>query len=450
VTRWPAWLHDALRLGPHEVERVRPGLPDADLDRLRGASEVDPDAVDLLVRRLAAGPDHRPPTRVRPAWIALPVAFAAAAALVTVLRGDRPSVPLDVEVSLARAGALRLGPSIVVDGLGDVVVERSGPDGTVVAVTRGSVRFDVDPDGPERNLAVRAGDTWVRVKGTEFVVHALYDSVQVDVLSGLVSVERGGAVELIHPGERYARQGSGAVAAFAPAAASVGPSVAASLSPTISSPPPSGPLRSRASQGPAPSPLAEPSGLESAAPSAPTSVDRSEAAVDYAAVLDRLEAEGPPQEIVVLVDRFLARHPSSALVPELSAVRLEATADLEPARSVVAAVDAWLDRYQDHPRRVAMLSLRATLARDRLRDCALALPTYRTLAVEAPADIAAEAEAWRGLCAIQVGRRDEARTALDRARTLGVAGPLRGDVLEALSALGPERSPVDGAPSSGP
>ena len=66
--------------------------------------------------------------------------------------------------------------------------------------------------------------------------------------------------------------------------------------------------------------------------------------------------------------------------------------------------------------------MRATLARDRLQDCGLALPSYRWLDERGDEP---EISAWRGICAQSLGLMDEADAALARAVALGVSGPLR-------------------------
>jgi hypothetical protein len=82
-----------------------------------------------------------------------------------------------------------------------------------------------------------------------------------------------------------------------------------------------------------------------------------------------------------------------------------------------------------------LLELRGDLARNKLRDCELALPSYRELASSSSGAQQARAEALRGLCAASVGRVDEARTALLLSLQLGLEPPLWSEVHAAMDAL---------------
>ena len=111
---------------------------------------------------------------------------------------------------------------------------------------------------------------------------------------------------------------------------------------------------------------------------------------------------------------FLQRYPDGALSAEAGVLQIEAVAATDADRAVKLA-DLWLGTQPDHGRRVDVLTLRATLARDRLEDCRRALPSYRELARIATGGAQARALAYQGICAAQVGDAAQAAPALDAA-----------------------------------
>jgi hypothetical protein len=337
------------------------------------------------------------------------------------------AVPLHQTASMSQFQTLELGPSIRVSGLGEFTVEQADENGTQVRLHRGSARFDIDPSGAHRALTVLAAGTAVRVTGTQFIVHRLYDSVHVDVLRGSVEIERDGAFSVLAAGDTWAHRGVIAALTVVPDA---GPDIAAIASvapPQLSLPaPPQGAEPSALATAPVEVPAVAQLPVE---PVAQTSGEA------FAHILDALDGAGAPASIARALDSFLRQHPGSSMAPEAAALRLELAAELEPPRVVVADLDVWLRANLEHPRRLAFLELQATLARDRLQDCELALPPYRALAIEAPVTLAARAEALRGLCALEIGDREEARTALARAVELGVDASLAPDVMAAQALL---------------
>ena len=431
--RWPQWIHEALRLGPAEVSRVRPGLPEADRKRLRDASEQPDEAVELLLRRLQRTTIPTRRQRV-PLWMPIAAASALAALAWVSLNGlaepeyGEITLQTGVQAQLLQADVTQLGPSIAMRGLATVQVVQADEHGTVVRIERGSAHFEVDPGGPFRELTVLADDTRVRVTGTSFIVHRLWDSVHVDVLRGSVLIDRAGALETVVAGESWSHQG--VVATALPTqptwvVADTEPLIDADDSQAV--PPLSGvvpgPTDTVRQADTAPSPPI-------VAPTAPQSAEAA-----YAAVLDAVDAEETPASIARAVDAFLRRFPDSPLAPDATALRLEIATDLEAPAVVLDDVIAWLDAWPGHPRRLAMLELGATVARDRLRDCARALPLYRELSERVGVSKAPSMLALRGLCALDVGEREEAQEALTRA-TEGPLDPgLSADVVQALSRL---------------
>jgi len=133
------------------------------------------------------------------------------------------------------------------------------------------------------------------------------------------------------------------------------------------------------------------------------------------------------------IDAFIEAFPDSAFVQDASALRLEVDARIRPVWQIVPDIDAFLEANPGAPRRMSLLELRATLLREN-QDCQGALPTYRILAESGKGALRARAEAWRGLCAHQLGRDIEARRALATALALGVPHPLEAEVRAALEA----------------
>jgi hypothetical protein len=148
-----------------------------------------------------------PPPRRRWAWIAVP-AFAAAAAVIAVLAlrgGDEPShqAPAVATVPQPERGS-DAEPSRVVSGdtpssvsFADahltleantaIVMTREGGSPSVL-VERGSTEFTVAPRKERPPFVVRAGDTVVRVVGTQFRVARFEERVSVAVDHGIVDV----------------------------------------------------------------------------------------------------------------------------------------------------------------------------------------------------------------------------------------------------------------------
>ena len=155
------------------------------LDAARRATEPTQAEVDGLLRALRERPQRRFQLDLR-----IALAAAAAALVVGLLLhepgyGDAPAPGTRVE--LAEAGALRLGPSISLTGDASLIVTSASHQGTVVTLTDGTVRAEVDPTGAWRTFAVRAPeDVTVRVVGTVFSV-----SWDAEEERGAVAVERG-------------------------------------------------------------------------------------------------------------------------------------------------------------------------------------------------------------------------------------------------------------------
>ena len=83
---------------------------------------------------------------------------------------------------------------------------------------------------------------------------------------------------------------------------------------------------------------------------------------------------------------------------EAEALRLDLLATLLPGEEVMPELPTWLADHPDHPRGLEIELLRATVAREQLDDCDLALPSYTRVAREASGPLQAHARAWAEHC----------------------------------------------------
>jgi hypothetical protein len=397
---------DPLRPRPEEVAQLTQAFDPAVLEPLR------PTAAE--VTRLRA--------RVRaPTGRKLPVAGVAAlavAAIVLVVLGlSAPQAPLPIEVALTLAAEpTAIGPSIETWGDSRVVAHPRA-DGAIVEMGRGTAWFEVDPRGEARALDVVAGDVTVTVTGTRFQV-VYEDAVTVRVERGSVRVRHPGGVEVVKAGGSWTN-------------ARPAPEPVVEVKPSAEAPPLAAPAgkapRVAVIEAPRPSPKKP---VAPAAPEAPKADAAAAEAREFAALLDAADRGEP--DVVAKIEAWLSAHPTGPLAAEAEVLRLEALARTSPAQAERAA-SAWLSANPRGARRGDVLWLHATVARDGLQDCALALPSYRELADTGPRK--ADASALQGLCASSLGRPAEARQALEKAVALGVDDALAAPVAEALEAL---------------
>ena len=326
--------------------------------------------------------------------------------------GGQPAVaelPLMHSVRLA-GEAQHLGPDIDLRGIGEVTLSAAGPDGYVLRLERGAVHFEVDPEGTQRNLRVLAGETVVSVQGTVFDVYFIDGRAAVDVTRGRVRVESDGWAGSLGAGQRWTAEQP---VQFVRVPGETTEIVRHVL---IDSP--------------------ETAGSDSRVVQARSSDDLDLVAA-FTRLLDRADDPTVPDRTLLgEIEAFTTAHPSSIFEVDAAALQLEVEGRIRPVWQIVPEIDAFLQAHPGTPRRLSLLELRATLHREN-QDCEEALPTYRTLATEAVGDQAARAEAWRGLCARQLGRDGEARASLRRALDLGLTHPLEAEVRLALEASQP-------------
>jgi ferric-dicitrate binding protein FerR (iron transport regulator) len=135
-------------------------------------------------------------------WLALPIAAAAACAIVLfVSRGAQPGAP-DQEptrfVSGAAPSAVSFGDAHVELDANTAIETQVEGDKPVALLEHGAAWFSVAPRGELPPFQVRAGDTVVRVVGTRFRVARDGEHADVRVDHGIVEVRyRGRALRLV-------------------------------------------------------------------------------------------------------------------------------------------------------------------------------------------------------------------------------------------------------------
>ncbi len=397
MSRWPRWIVHALSPTPRELDAVDPGPPSDLVEIARQATTPLVDEVAMMVR-----PPLPEVRRSSPSWV-VPVALVALAVAMFWVYWPQPQhtdLPMNQEIRLVGRDHV-LGPDIDFRGIGEVNVQRAGSDGNIVRLVRGAVHFEVDPAGTQRALRVLAGETVVEVRGTIFSVFYIDGIASVDVARGRVSVNGPTYTGSLTAGQSWTQERPDQIVV-----------VEVPSDPTVQECPPSAAVVNTDS------PVAEP-----------------DAVAAYTAIFDQLDHPDVfPRELLREMEDFLAKYPSSPLVEEVTALHLEVDARVRPVWQIVPDIDTFLDEHAQTPRRLSLLELRATLLREN-QDCEGALPTYRILATEGSGQLRARAEAWRGLCAHQLGNGAEARLALATALTLGVKHPLEAEVRIALESM---------------
>lgn len=398
---WPHWIVEALTPTARELDAVDPGADDDLLEIAREATSPLEDELAMMARRPL--PQTR---RSLPIWV-IPMTMAAVAVATLWVYWPAPvhtDLPLHSEIRLVGAHH-DLGPDIDFRGIGDIRVEAAGIDGNVVRVLRGAVHFEVDPNGLQRDLQVLAGDTIVEVRGTVFDVYFIDGHAAVDVTRGRVAVSGPWTGSLV-AGQSWTEERPDNVVIV---------------------------------EGPRQPPVEIVRIERIRDTDSPVLEDEEKEEVDLALAYTRLldQMEDPnvfDRDLLRQIERFLDDHPESALVEDATALRLEVESRIRPVWQVVPDIDAFVTAYPKTPRRLSLLELRATLLREN-QDCEGALPTYRVLASDGKGQLKARAEAWRGLCALQLGKHAEARKALATALTLNVKHPLEGEVRIALESM---------------
>jgi quercetin dioxygenase-like cupin family protein len=370
---------------------------DPEISGLLGALREDlAEGEDFAIQRVENRLRQPAPARSRglPIWVT--VGAMAATAVVTFVL-VRPSTPPAVIEEAAETRIVAVGEELTA---GDEATLVALPEGAatlslaagtaarrvqdhggapVFVLDRGVVTVDVVP-GALPGLRLQAGVVEVEVLGTSFAVTRTPDEVAVHVLRGEVRVTSAGRVQELSAGESFSTLGS------APEVVSV----------------PDGGVDVPAQDEVLTDAEAPAETVEEPGPVL-TEVEQR-----FVAIQDALGRGAPAAELVALTSAYLDEHPASTFSAEVAAIRIEALAGAGDDRGAYDAAAQFVTTFPASPRRTQILQLQATVARDRLQDCALALEPYRALA----AGGSAEASYTLAVCALDVGERDEAVAAL--------------------------------------
>lgn len=408
---------------------------------------TEPSSIEVQRLQARLREQSATPAGSRPGWLMIP-AIAVTLLLAVALWPAGYGAAPDAGAALAFGDeAVLLGPSIVLhgDGLGELV--RAGTEGTVVRLTEGTFLAEVDPEGRHRAFTVLApGDVAVSVVGTRFSVSWSDES------GGDVSVERGQVTVSGPDGERSlgageswrwigdAAAGEAALERPVPGADDGAPGLSSGgdrhsgddgdVARPPSEPEPSSQARVQ--------PIEAPPAAKSSAPQPPEDASNEDgpvAAIPAGSVAvppttESPEGTGSDQEInrarafgrvqtsmengaytdaVDLARRFQTRWPGGVLGAEAQVLEIEALSYIDPAASVTVATE-WLGIHEQHTRRLEVLRIHASVANDRLGDCALAMPSYAELTTLESGVEQAKALGFYALCAQQTGHEGAQRS----------------------------------------
>ncbi|MCO4768621.1 MAG: FecR domain-containing protein [Deltaproteobacteria bacterium] len=411
----------------------------------REATEPSDIEVARLQAAVRAG-DRAAPSRA-PLWAAVGAATALLIVgfLLLAPTGYGPAPTPGSPLTLSEQ-PVELGPSIALTGDGEATALEAGEAGTVIALRTGTVTAEVDPEGAFRAFTVQApGDVAVSVVGTRFTVSWVDDQGSVAVERGRVAVSEPAGSHTLGAGESWSWNGGVAAgeeslvrpvpgaADGAPELPSGGdrPPVSPREAPDAKARDPKAPELGMsppeaASADPvvaptprlAPETPAEPEAVavvEALTPSNPALVKKSDLAQAsaFGRVLDAAEEERWA-DTVDLAERFLATYPVGSLAPAAGWHRIEALQHEDP-KAAVAAAAMWLATYRSDTRRADVVYLHATLAYDRLEDCATAAPSYEEATAITSGERQAKSFAFLGLCAKELGDAALARRSIDAA-----------------------------------
>lgn len=444
-----------------EIDLVRASPDPAVLRDCADATAPSGAEVARLLLRLRARPSGTSWLAIpRPVFAAVVAALIAAGGLL-LLRGPGWPDP-GTGIRLADGEHLRLGPSIELEGPAGLAFGVRGQ----VELLDGRVAAEVDPNGRQRVLSIRAGELLATVVGTRFEIAVSDGRAVVRVERGMIRVQAPSVDRLLVAGEGMSWPEAATVVSRTTAVQPEPPPSDASQAAFADSAPggraaraqdpPAVPvherslpskgealaLRERVAPPPRPGPerpeILDPSRPEiaPAAPGEPACATEPDDVRHFRRLLEAIEMNRSPAITLHLAEEFLSRHTDSMLAEEARIIRLELLAQVAPAAEAVAELDGWLAQHPDHPAFLDLLERRADVARNGLRSCRQALPGYRVLAARAAGERRARARAFRGLCAFSEGLNDEARTSLTEAlEDPFLAEDLRFEVGETLASL---------------
>jgi len=330
-----------------------------------------------------------------PAWVTVAAVGATAALIVLVMRPASVAAPpvmeVGVEVAAVSAGLVSSLPggeasfSLMPGGSLRRVEDGAGRVPTF-ELDRGVVTVDVTP-GALPGLLLDAGDVRVAVLGTSYVVSRDRDVVTVSVLRGRVQVSHGDREERLGAGQTFSTVEPD------PIDEPIEPATAADEPRTED------PVNTELPTEDSQEPITE-QDLLSLSP----------AETEFLDIQDALARGATAEELLAATSGYLERHPTGQFSVEVEAFRVEAVAQTGRHREAFDLAGAFCVAHPASPRRNQLLWLRATVARDRLHDCSLALDPYRELAA-LPGSTGAEAAYYRAVCALEQQLLDEASTA---------------------------------------
>ncbi len=358
------------------------------LSRLEGAD------ADLLRRR----------RRRRRRWTGVGggVAAAAVITLVVLQMPDSPvadapppdpgsSLPAHVSSGYARVETVSpcAGITVEIRELTDLDLDWCSAGVLCLSLARGEIDVSVGPTFRPRTLRVLAGSVTVEVTGTRFTVSRHGERVSVAVTEGAVRVTWPDGSDTVVAGSYWTSWTdiAGAHGVESPA-------------PVVSIPP--------ANEGPARS-------TEDIATGDLPPLAHTESEVWLLATIQAQRGLGrPAEERLETLEEYLVAYPQNDSAEEVLALKVEALTQAGEYREAIGAARDYCLTYEEGPHREDVRWLEATTARDRLHDCELALTPYRELA-EGVGARRAEARYYRGMCAFDTGRKEEARAALEAA-----------------------------------
>jgi len=392
------------------------------LELATALSEPEPASTDRVLERLeGAQIDLR--RRRRRRWTTGGGALAAATllAILCVWRWSgapdeaRPEsadpTPTGVHSGYARVETIRPAPGVDVEvrELTELGVDRCDTGVMCLSLAQGEIDVTVGPEFRPQILRVLAGPVSIEVTGTRFTVSRHGERVSTSVTEGAVSVTWPGGHEALSAGDHWSSHESneeGVVAAPAGDKPRNPQTVASAV------------------------PGREPDPAEEPLLTAPLETE-----VQLLATIQTQRGLGrPADERLETLDRYLETYPGGDSSEEVLALRVEALTETGAHREAVNTAREYCLEYETGPHRTEVRWIEATVARDRLHDCELALPPYRELAAD-PGPRQAEAQYYLGMCAFDTGRLDEARDALGTAVELGLTGSqldVASSILESL------------------
>jgi len=411
-----------------------------ELDRVRDLTDPSPAMVDELLANLEAQdvpvgrePGRRPSRRA-PLALAAALLMALVSAWVLVFRAGGPDPGPPMILALTGPEETRTvspvpGVEATLQPGTELAVGLSGDDVWLLALAEGETHVVVHGEAIQRPVRVMAGDVGVTVTGTRFAVARAGRQVSVRVEEGSVRVDWPDGTANLNAGQDWVRQ------APSPPLADVGHGGQPAASLQLPPPPPTDAVPTPGRQQIA---MATP-GVQSGAPPFPDlttdeedTLSVGDPATDLLARIQTDRALGRPADARLPdLERYIQLHDDTAAAEEVMALHIEALAATGANLETIARAYDYLEAHPEGTRRVGVRWIEATVARDRLHDCSLALEAYRELA-SIPGPRQAEAAYYLGTCSADLGKDEDARRALEGSLELGLEGPRAQDARSRL------------------